>query len=120
MLSASVFARLLFLIWQKPHPIIVCNYAALVINSSSFIIGLQIEESLPWKLFSKCEFILHILVIPPNTIKVTWLRSHCPGPEIATDTVANVTNIKFFSLATKNSGLVAKVATRFLYDLELN
>ena len=39
------------------------------------------------------------------------------GLEIATDTVANATNI--FSLATKNSSLVAKVATRFLYDLEL-
>ena len=38
--------------------------------------------------------------------------------EIATDTVANATNI--FSLATKNSSLVAKVATRFLYDLDLN
>ena len=34
-----------------------------------------------------------------------------PGLEIATDTVVNGTNI--FSLATKNSGLVAKVATRF-------
>ena len=33
------------------------------------------------------------------------------GLEIATDTVANATNI--FSLATKNSGVVAKVATRF-------
>ena len=33
-----------------------------------------------------------------------------------TDTVANVTNI--FSLA--NSGLVAALATRFLYDLDLN
>ena len=33
------------------------------------------------------------------------------GLEIATDTVANATNI--FSLATKNSSLVAKVATRF-------
>ena len=33
------------------------------------------------------------------------------GLEIATNTVANATNI--FSLATKNSGLVAKVATRF-------
>ena len=33
------------------------------------------------------------------------------GLEIATDMVANATNI--FSLATKNSGLVAKVATRF-------
>ena len=40
------------------------------------------------------------------------------GLEIATDTVANATNI--FSLATKNSGLVAKVATRFLYALDLN
>ena len=40
------------------------------------------------------------------------------GLEIATDTVANATNI--FSLATKNSGLVAKVETRFLYILDLN
>ena len=40
------------------------------------------------------------------------------GLEIATDTVANATNI--FSLATKNSSLVAKLATRFLYDLDLN
>ena len=40
------------------------------------------------------------------------------GLEIATDTVANAINI--FSLATKNSRLVAKVATRFLYDLDLN
>ena len=39
------------------------------------------------------------------------------GLKIATDRVANATNI--FSLATKNSSLVAKVATRFLYDLEL-
>jgi len=40
------------------------------------------------------------------------------GLEIATDTVANATNI--FSSATKNSGLVANVATRFFYDLDLN
>ena len=40
------------------------------------------------------------------------------GLKIATDSVANATNI--FSLATKNSSLVAKVATRFLYDLDLN
>ena len=39
------------------------------------------------------------------------------GLKIATDSVANATNI--FSLATKNSSLVAKVATRFLYDLDL-
>ena len=51
------------------------------------------------------------------------LRKHCfqfllAGLEITTDTVANATNI--FSLVTKNSGLVAKVATRFLYILDLN
>ena len=40
------------------------------------------------------------------------------GLEIATDTVANATNI--FSLATKNSGLVAIVVTWFLYILDLN
>ena len=40
------------------------------------------------------------------------------GLKIATDTIANATNI--FSLATKNSGLVATLATRFLYDFELN
>ena len=40
------------------------------------------------------------------------------GLEIATHMVAKMTNI--FSLATKNSGLVAKVATRFFYDLDLN
>ena len=45
-------------------------------------------------------------------------RMYYAGLEIATDTVANATNI--FSLATKNSSLVAKVVTRFLYDLDLN
>ena len=39
------------------------------------------------------------------------ISTRLAGLEIATDTVANATNI--FSLATKNSGLVAKVATRF-------
>ena len=41
-----------------------------------------------------------------------------PGLKIATDVVANVTNI--FSLATKNSGLVATLVTRLLYNLDLN
>ena len=40
------------------------------------------------------------------------------GLKIATDKVANVTNI--FSLVTKNSGVVATLVTRFLYDLDLN
>ena len=40
------------------------------------------------------------------------------GLKIATDTVTNATNI--FSLGTKNSGLVATLVTRFLYDLDLN
>ena len=35
-----------------------------------------------------------------------------------TDMVANATNL--FSLATKKSGLVATLATRFLNDLDLN
>ena len=35
-----------------------------------------------------------------------------------TDIFAIATNI--FSLATKNSGLVSTLATRFLYDLDLN
>ena len=35
-----------------------------------------------------------------------------------TDTITRVTNI--FSLATKNSCLVATFVTRFLYDLDLN
>jgi len=35
-----------------------------------------------------------------------------------TDKVANATNI--FSLASKNSGLVATLGTRYLYDLDLN
>ena len=50
-----------------------------------------------------------------NVIKLILM--HLSGLEIATDTVANATNI--FSLATKNSSLVAKVATSFLYDLYL-
>ena len=58
--------------------------------------------------------------------KVLWVilesreknQNGVSGLEIATDTVANATNI--FSLATKNSDLVAKVATRFLYILDLN
>ena len=40
------------------------------------------------------------------------------GLKIATDRVANVTNI--FSFATKNSSLVTKVVTRFLSDLDFN
>ena len=40
------------------------------------------------------------------------------GLEIASDTVANATSI--FFLVTKSFGLVTKVATRFLYALDLN
>ena len=47
-----------------------------------------------------------------DSVVIQWLFiDENTGLEIATDTVANATNI--FSLATKNSGLVAKVATRF-------
>ena len=40
------------------------------------------------------------------------------GLDIATDMVTNATNI--FSLATENSGLVATLTTKFLYDLDSN
>ena len=49
---------------------------------------------------------------------------HCPFfyviavLKIVTATVASVTNI--FSLVTKTSGLVATLATRFFYDLDLS
>ena len=44
--------------------------------------------------------------------------AHKAGLEMVTDTVANATNI--FSLATKNSGLVTTLVTKFLCDLDLN
>ena len=64
----------------------------------------QINAKLLWWIFSVgCLYYTYILT---------------SGLETATDTVANATN--FFSLATKNSSLVAKVATKFLSDLDLN
>ena len=52
--------------------------------------------------------------VPFLIIKVV-IKISKTGLEIATD---NATNI--FSLATKNSSLVATLVTRFLYDLGLN
>ena len=49
--------------------------------------------------------------IVPVVARITFTFSST-GFEIATDRVANVTNI--FSLATKNSGLVTTLANRFL------
>ena len=40
------------------------------------------------------------------------------GLEIATDKVPNAPNI--FSLATKTSGLMTTLVTRFFHDLDLN
>ena len=54
-----------------------------------------------------------------NDTEILWSDAFI-GLEIATDTVANATNTNIFSLVTKNSGLVATLATRFLYDLDLN
>ena len=60
-------------------------------------------------------------MIPYSTPKLSdfysWF-SHDAGLKIATDTVANATKIS--SLMTKNSGSVATLATRFLYDLDTN
>ena len=59
---------------------------------------------------------LYLPPLPPHLDTQFWVPQ--TGLEIVTDTVAIATNI--FSLATKNSCLVTKVATRFLYDLDLN
>ena len=65
------------------------------------------------------HLLCRMLVFDPVSLR-TFKNIFCmqTGLEIATDTVANATNI--FSLATKNSVLVAKVVTRFLYILDLN
>ena len=52
------------------------------------------------------------MVSPQNNIWETGLKI------VTAIGVANATNS--FSLATKNSGLVAMLATRFRYDLYLN
>ena len=65
-------------------------------------------------------FVSEISLFHCAQLFISWYKNNecLSGLEIATDTVANATNI--FSLATKNSGLVAEVATRFLYALDLN
>ena len=50
--------------------------------------------------------------------RLNFVTHAISGLEIATDVVANATNILF--LETKNSGLVATVATGFLYGSDLN
>ena len=54
-----------------------------------------------------------------NDTEKSWSDAFT-GLEIVTDTVANATNNNIFSLLTKNSGLVATLATRVLYDLDPN
>ena len=57
------------------------------------------------------DFILFLGCMISNLLLFQLFHFVFAGLEIAADTVANATNI--ISLATKNSGLVAKVATRF-------
>ena len=45
-------------------------------------------------------------------------KAYNTGLEIATDKVPNAPNI--FSLATKTSGLMTTLVTRFFHDLDLN
>ena len=53
--------------------------------------------------------------VPFLVIKVVHVRKISKtGLVVVTDTVTNATDI--LSLVTKNSGLVATFATRFLYD----
>ena len=54
---------------------------------------------------------------PPTPLTVYIMNAALAELKIATNMVANATNM--FSLATKNSGLVATLATRFLFDLDL-
>ena len=76
-----------------------------------------VERSEERRLYLRAKDQSVVYKIYQHNAYLSWLDFVDPGLEIATDTVANATNI--FSLATKNSSLVAKVATRFLYDLEL-
>ena len=71
--------------------------------------------------FFRCDTWLQIFQndskICEAEVTVTPLINKICKPWTA-DMVTNVANI--FSLATKNSGLVATLVTRFLYDLDLH
>ena len=71
--------------------------------------------------FFRCDTWLQIFQndskICEAEVTVTPLINKICKPWTA-DMVTNVANI--FSLATKNSGLVATLVNRFLYDLDLN
>ena len=107
---------------------IACDYSGLSGNERLLVLNIfNASYSMPYafSLFFRVDrnkYQIHIPLPPKIDPTVTmmqviyWVQTS--GLEIATDTVANATNI--FSLATKNSSLVAKVATRFLYDLDLN
>ena len=74
-----------------------------------------------WDVFKpKLVFIrLYVFPVPFPFIKVLHVRKISKTAlEVVTHTVTNATDI--FSLAPKNSGLVATLVTRFLYDLDLN
>ena len=76
----------------------------LMSNTKDFTCG-----QLAWE--NRWHFETPPMVSPQNNIWETGLK-------IVTAIVANATNS--FSLATKNSGLVAMLATRFRYDLYWN
>ena len=59
----------------------------------------------------------NILSPPPPPPAVYTMNAALAELKIGTNMVTNAT--KIFSLATKNSGLVATLATRFLFDLDL-
>ena len=59
----------------------------------------------------------NILCPPPPPTAVYIMNAALAEFKIAANKVANATNI--FSLATKNSGLVATLATGFVFDLDL-
>ena len=64
-----------------------------------------------------CPFKKYPLPHPPPPPAVYTMNAALAELKIGTNMVTNAT--KIFSLATKNSGLVATLATRFLFDLDL-
>ena len=75
--------------------------------------NVNLRQSLFFCLWSS----LSLVVKKKHSSSQLFFPSAKAGLQIATDMVANATNI--FSLATKNFGLVTTLATRFLYDLDL-
>ena len=94
----------------------------LVQDASLKILGSEAEENKSKEINysslnrSQCIFFFGFITLSLVSKDVTG--TCITGLKIATDTLTNATSI--FSLVTKNSGLVTTLATRYLYDIDLN